>query len=67
VFGIDDPKHSSRNANFHRKDANTLRKPWIRFEISVLNGFTKQVNLAFVVSPLRSWRLCGKNVLYCGF
>ena len=33
----------------------------------MINGFTKRVKLDFAVSPLRSWRLGGKSVLYCGF
>jgi hypothetical protein len=29
--------------------------------------YTKQVSIVFTVSPLRSWRLSGKMILYCVF
>jgi hypothetical protein len=48
--------------NFHRKDAKTQRKIKI-LKKRLICVFTKQVSIVFAVSPLRSWRLCGKLVL----
>jgi hypothetical protein len=46
--------------NFHRKDAKTLRKNKSLNKMRMICVITKRVNLDFAVSPLRSWRLCGK-------
>jgi hypothetical protein len=42
-------------------------KAGFSIQLRMIKGFTKRVNFIFVVSSLRSWRHCGKMVLYCVF